>query len=92
MKSKGPKVCVQSGQFVATANLVLAVLKSDHSLSLKSKWSTNRPFAISHSRGTKPPCWRVRAFLHGVGDPGLVRLVSFVFTLWGTQNKRNLPH
>ena len=30
--------------------------------------------------------------LHGVGDPGLVGLVSFVFTLWGTQNKRNLPH
>ena len=23
-----------------------------------------------------------RAFLHGVGDPGLVELVSFVFTLW----------
>ena len=30
--------------------------------------------------------------LHGVGDPGLVGLVSFVLTLWGTQNKRNLPH
>ena len=28
----------------------------------------------------------LRACLHGVG------LVSFVFTLWGTQNKRNLPH
>ena len=26
-----------------------------------------------------------------MGDPGLVGLVSFVFTLWGTQNKRNLP-
>ena len=35
---------------------------------------------------------KVRACLHGVGDPGLVGLVSFVFTLWGTQNKRNLPH
>ena len=34
----------------------------------------------------------IRACLHGVGDPGLVGLVSFVFTLWGTQNKRNLPH
>ena len=34
----------------------------------------------------------VRACLHGVGDPGLAGLVSFVFTLWGTQNKRNLPH
>ena len=33
-----------------------------------------------------------RACLHGVGDPGLVELVSFAFTLWGTQNKRNLPH
>ena len=34
----------------------------------------------------------LRACLHGVGDPGLVGLVSFVFTLCGTQNKRNLPH
>ena len=34
----------------------------------------------------------LRACLHGVGDPGLVGLVSFVFTLRGTQNKRNLPH
>ena len=33
----------------------------------------------------------LRACLHGVGNPGLVGLVSFVFTLWGTQNKRNLP-
>ena len=33
-----------------------------------------------------------RAYLHGVGDPGLVGLISFVFTLWGPQNKRNLPH
>ena len=34
----------------------------------------------------------LRACLHGLGNPGLVGLVSFVFTLWGTQNKRNLPH
>ena len=34
----------------------------------------------------------LRACFHGVGDPGLVGLVSLVFTLWGTQNKRNLPH
>ena len=34
----------------------------------------------------------LRACLHGVEDPGLVGLVSFVFTLCGTQNKRNLPH
>ena len=34
----------------------------------------------------------LRACLHGVGDPGLVGLVSSVFTLWRTQNKRNLPH
>ena len=33
-----------------------------------------------------------RAFIHEVGDSGLVGLVSIVFTLWGTQNKRNLPH
>ena len=32
-----------------------------------------------------------RACLHGVGDPGLVGLVSFVFTLWGTQNKETYP-
>ena len=38
------------------------------------------------------PCsLKFRACLHGVGDQGLVGLVSFVFTLWGTQNKRNLP-
>ena len=35
---------------------------------------------------------RFRPCLHGVGDPGLVRQVSFVFTLWRTKNKRNLPH
>ena len=34
----------------------------------------------------------LRACLHGVGDPSLVGLVSFIFTLWGTENKRNLPH
>ena len=33
-----------------------------------------------------------RACLHGVGEPGLVGLVSFVFTLWGTQKKGNLLH
>ena len=27
-----------------------------------------------------------------VGDPGLVGLVSFVFTLCGAQNKIKLPH
>ena len=32
-----------------------------------------------------------RACLHGVGDPGLVGLVSFVFTLWGTQTKEPYP-
>ena len=37
-------------------------------------------------------CEDLRACLHGLGDPGLVGLVSFVFTLWRTQNKRNLPH
>ena len=38
------------------------------------------------------PISLLRPSLHGVGDPGLVGLVSFAFTLWGTQNKRNLPH
>ena len=33
----------------------------------------------------------LRPCLHGVGYPGLVGLVCFVFTLWGTQNQRNLP-
>ena len=32
-----------------------------------------------------------RACLHGVGDLGLVGLVSFVFTLWGTQKKGTYP-
>ena len=32
-------------------------------------------------------CSNFRACLHRVGDPGLVGLVSSVFTLWGTQNK-----
>ena len=34
---------------------------------------------------------RFRTCSHGVGDPGLVGLVSFVFTLWGTQNKKTYP-
>ena len=33
----------------------------------------------------------LRPCLHGVGYPGLAGLVCFVFTLWGTQNQRNLP-
>ena len=32
-----------------------------------------------------------RACLHGVGDPGLVGLVSFVFTLWGHKTKETYP-
>ena len=34
---------------------------------------------------------RLRACLHGVGDPGLVGLVSFVFTLWGHKTKETYP-
>ena len=49
---------------------------------LRPFWPWEHEFVIS----------RLKACLHGVGDPGLVGLVSFVFTLWGTQNKRNLPH
>ena len=33
----------------------------------------------------------LRACLHGVGNPGLVGLVSFVFTLWGTHKKETYP-
>ena len=33
----------------------------------------------------------LRACLHGVGDPGLVGLVSFVFTLWGHKTKETYP-
>ena len=32
-----------------------------------------------------------RACLHGVGDPGLVGLFSFVFTLWGHKKKETYP-
>ena len=43
-------------------------------------------YSVANYRPHLRPC------LHGVGDPGLVGLVSFVFTLWGTKNKRNLLH
>ena len=33
----------------------------------------------------------LRACLHGVEDPGLVGLVSFVFTLWGHKTKETYP-
>ena len=33
----------------------------------------------------------LRPCLHGVGDPGLVGLVSFVFTLWGHKTKETYP-
>ena len=49
-----------------------------------------KPLKSSHVNWPKNVA--LRACLHGAGDPGLVGLVSFVFTLWGTQNKRNLPH
>ena len=42
--------------------------------------------------GTKGSFESLRPCLQGVGDSGLVGLVSFVFTLWRTLNKRNLPH
>ena len=49
-------------------------------------------YAPTHAKITRQWKDTLRARLHGVGDPGLVGLFSFVFTLWGTQNKRNLPH
>ena len=53
----------------------------------KSVWG-NPAMKVKHVKVAT----EIRACLHGVVDPGLVGLVSFVFTLWGTQNKRNLPH
>ena len=49
-------------------------------------------FALLYQYARQKVVRSFRACLHGVGDPGLVGLVSFVSTLWGTQNKRNLPH
>ena len=37
----------------------------------------NRPFAASHSRGTKPPCWRAKKS-HWNKTNKLDKLVSFV--------------
>ena len=34
---------------------------------------------------------QLKACLHGVGDLGLVGLVSFVFTLWGHKTKESYP-
>ena len=61
------------------------------------KWSKCDNFEAAHLHFYVTFSWPsslllLRACLHEVGDPGLVGLVSFVFTLWGTQNKRNLPH
>ena len=47
--------------------------------------------AIANSQCSQQPLLN-QACLHGVGDPGLVGLVSFVFTLWRTENKINLPY
>ena len=54
--------------------------------------SDHQTIASQSAIGQCPKQPSLRPCLHGVGDPGLVGLVSFVFTLWGTQNKRNLPH
>ena len=61
----------------------------DHSLLRPFKKLFKR-VTINSEKGVQESL-HLRACLHAVGDPVLVGLVSFVFTLWGTQNKRNLP-
>ena len=48
------------------------------------------PFIVTHNKCSINVT--LRACLHRVGETALVGLVSFVFTLWLTQNKRNLPY
>ena len=67
--------------FRRTDTLVLSVEKSNKSYN-----------SVTWALGIHSGAAYLRACLHGVGDPGLMGLVSFVFTLWGTQNKGNLPH
>ena len=67
-------------------SLLLFFVLSDHPDSLSVSTVEPKNIQIYIEENT------LRACLHGVGDPGLVGLVSFVFTLWGTQNKRNFPH
>ena len=43
-------------------------------------------------RGHSPENSNIRACLHGVGDPGLVWLVSFVLCPTERENKRNQHH
>ena len=43
------------------------------------------PYMIAEAGVFLRPC------LHGVGDPGVVGLVSFVFTLWGHKTKETYP-
>ena len=52
----------------------LIIISSSQSVLNKTLWLVSLLFAsVTHQE--------LRACLHGVGDPGLVGLVSFVFTL-----------
>jgi len=44
------------------------------------------------SRPIRARAYYLRACLHGVGDPGLVGEVSFVYCPPERENKRNQPH
>ena len=66
-------------------------ISTDHKLELKTITKKSLHWFLIFLMWEIIVCY-IRACLHGVGDPGLVELVSFVFTLWGTQNKTNLPH
>ena len=66
---------------------------------LKIKWSVKTPWhrpsmGVAHSGLWAPGISSMnvlRACFHGVGDPGLVGLVSFVFTLWRKNTKETYP-
>ena len=43
------------------------------------KTSSNRPFAASHSRGKKPPCWRAKVALGQDKQRKLPSKITYVF-------------
>ena len=80
----GREACLHENMLSKHYLAMRALITHEFEKGFELKNSTSLLYLPFHSR--------LRACLHGVGDPGLVGLVSFVFTLWGTQNKRNLPH
>ena len=75
-------------RFITTAPFRMAIILT----SSENIFSEQKKRITMFHAPTEIDRFTLRACLHGVGNPGLVGLVSFVFTLWGTQNKRNLPH